>query len=122
MSTKSIYLIAYYYNKPKGHAKTAQSGWMKDRDNINYEEQIAVSNKLKKADLQLAKVILDLSNKTVYRNAWNDGKDFDTIFEHYYQGYQRYLDPVINQLGYEMVDKNQIEAEKLPVNETISSQ
>lgn len=101
---KSVYLIAYYSVKPKNSTvKTAQKGWMAEDSNIAYDEQITVAKRLKTKDLQMAKVILDLSSRTVYRNGWGDNKGFDDLFEHFYSGYQRYLDPVINQLGYEMV-------------------
>lgn len=107
MSNKNVYLVAYYMIKPKhGRVATQIKGWMNESDNVAYDEQIAVAVKLKTNDLQTAKVILDLTNRTVYRNSWNNGKTFDELFGHYYAGYQRYLDPVIQQLGYEMV-KNQ---------------
>lgn len=76
---------------------------MSQDGNVAYDEQITVAKRLKTKDLQMAKVILDLSERTVFRNSWNNGKGFDDLFEHYYSGYQKYLDPVIDQLGYEMV-------------------
>ena len=101
--SRSVYLIAYYSVKPKTK-NTNQAGWMNNPDNVQWDEQIAVATKLKNRDLQTAKVILDLANRTVYRNAWNTERSFDDLFEHYYDGYKKYLDPVIQQLGYEMVD------------------
>ena len=108
--------------KPK-HKRvgTQVKGWMSESDNVAYDEQIAVATKLKTNDLQTAKIILDLSNRTVYRNSWNNGKSFDDLFEHFYTGYQKYLDPVINQLGYEMV-KNVPEAATETTPDTITSQ
>lgn len=101
---KSVYLIAYYSVKPKdSRVNTSQKGWMSQDGNVAYDEQITVAKRLKTKDLQMAKVILDLSERTVFRNSWNNGKGFDDLFEHYYSGYQKYLDPVIDQLGYEMV-------------------
>ena len=79
---------------------------MDNADNVQWDEQIAVANKLKPRDLQTAKVILDLAQRTVYRNSWNSERSFDDLFEHYYDGYKKYLDPVIQQLGYEMVEVN----------------
>lgn len=106
MRTPTIYLVAYYMKKPKHQrVNTAIKGWMDNPDNVSYEEQIAVATRLKTSDLNTAKIILDLSNRTVYRNSWGDNKTFDDLFEHFYTGYQKYLDPVIAQLGYEMVKK-----------------
>jgi hypothetical protein len=122
MSNKTVYLVAYYMIKPK-HKRvgTQVKGWMSESDNVAYDEQIAVATKLKTNDLQTAKIILDLSNRTVYRNSWNNGKSFDDLFEHFYTGYQKYLDPVINQLGYEMVE-NVPETATETAPDTISSQ
>ena len=126
MSKKSVYLVAYYTMKPKSHrVQTQVKGWMDNQDNVAWDEQVGITTKLKSKDISMAKVILDLSNRNVYRNGWNNGKGFDDLFEHYYQGYQRYLDPVIKELGYEMVPNEQaveVAAEVLPKNETISSQ
>lgn len=124
---KSIYLIAYYSIKPKDSAvKTSQKGWMSKEGNVAYDEQITVATKLKTKDLAMAKIILDLSKRTVYRNSWATDKSFDDLFEHFYSGYQKYLDPVINQLGYEMVTTVPetpitVESEVVPATETISS-
>lgn len=126
MSKKSVYLVAYYTIKPKtSRVNTSQKGWMDNQDNVAWDEQISIATRLKTKDLTMAKVILDLQGRTVYRNSWNNGKGFDDLFEHYYNGYQKYLDPVIKQLGYEMVKNEQIvdtPAEVFTQNETISSQ
>lgn len=124
MSKKSVYLVAYYTQKPKhGRVNTAEKGWMNNADNVAWDEQINIALKLKNKDLTMAKVILDLSERTVYRNGWNNGKSFDDLFEHFYTGYQKYLDPVIHQLGYEMVPNGTPEAEvtEVKTSETISS-
>lgn len=126
MANKSVYLVAYYMVKPKhSRVKTQNQGWMNNADNVSYEEQITVATRLKTKDLSMAKVILDLGNRSIYRNSWNNGKTFDELFGHYYSGYQRYLDPVIHQLGYEMVKNEDIAntpVESLPEGETVTSQ
>ena len=123
MSKKNVYLVAYYMMKPKhSRISTHVKGWMSNGDNVSYEKQIAVTLKLKPKDISSAKVILDLSNRSVYRNSWNNGKTFEDLFEHFYNGYQKYLDPVIHQLGYEMVKKEEDIKVAEPVNTgTISS-
>lgn len=103
--------------------KTSQKGWMSKEGNVAYDEQITVANKLKTKDLAMAKIILDLSKRTVYRNLWATDKSFDELFEHFYSGYQKYLDPVINQLGYEMVSatsETPVQVEAAPVTNTVS--
>lgn len=120
--SKSIYLIAYYTITPKERVRTAQPGWMDNPNNVSWNEQIAIARKVKPRDLQMAKVILDLGNRTVYRNTWRHDVSFDDLFEHFYNGYQKYLDPVIKELGYEMVEKSKVNEEvKVVDTSTISN-
>lgn len=122
MKPRSIYLVAYYMMKPKTHrVNTSVKGWMSNPNNISYEEQIAVTNRLKDKDLNMAKVILDLTNRSVYRNSWSEERSFDDLFEHFYSGYPQYLDPVIKQLGYEMVSKEELASPPPQPTDTISS-
>jgi TFIIF-interacting CTD phosphatase-like protein len=102
--SKDVYLVAYYTLRPNhSRVNTRIKGWMNLPDSVKYDEQIAVTSKLKTKDLSIAKVILNLKNRTVYKNSWNNGKTFEELFEHFYSGYKKYLDPVINELGWEMV-------------------
>ena len=96
---KTIYLIAYYYVKPKPHVRTTKKGWMKDINNISHDEQVALSQKLKTKDLSTSGVILDLGNQKVVRNSWANGKTFDELFAHYYTNYQKQLTPALRALG-----------------------
>lgn len=108
MSTKNIYLIARYYMKPKDGVSTSRAGWMNDPENIRYDESVDIVRGLKNKSLS-AQVILNLSNKTVERNAWNDDKDFDRLFAYFFEGYHSYLTQVMKQLDPEylaaIVDK-----------------
>ena len=126
MKAPKVYLVAYYMMKPKhNRVNTSVRGWMDNSDNVAYEEQIAVTTKLKPKDINTAKIILDLGSRTVYRNGWGDNKSFEQLFSHFYSGYQKYLDPVIAQLGYEMVkQENALETatDSAPKTETISSE
>jgi hypothetical protein len=127
MAKKTVYLVAYYVCKPKNkYVNTSEKGWMDNADNVAWDEQIGITVKLKNRDVTTAKVILDLSNRTVYRNGWKTDKSFNELFEHFYTGYQKYLDPVIKELGYTMVNTKDITpiltTNSLISNETISSE
>jgi len=123
MAKKNVYLVAYYVCKPRHkHVKTTVKGWMDNPDNISWDEQINITVNLKNRDLTTSKVILDLSNKTVHKNTWNNNKSFDEFFNHFYEGYQKYLDPVIEQLGYNLTKEEVVNTNQLVKNETISSE
>lgn len=98
MKKEVIYLVAYYSMRPKSRVRTQIKGWMDNIDNIQYDEQVAVTTKLRKADQDYAKIILDMSNKTVVRNRWNSNTDFDAMFEYFAKGYPKYTYEIMGRL------------------------
>lgn len=84
--------------RPKARVNTQIKGWMDNANNIQYDEQVAVATKLKKADQEYAKIILDMTNKKVVRNRWNNNQDFDAMFEYFAQGYPRYTYEIMGRL------------------------
>lgn len=96
---KSIYLVAYYYQKPKtSRVRTSRAGWMNDQNNVAWDEQVAVCRQLKNRDLTTAKIILDLVRKQVVRNGWANQRSFDELFQHFQQGYPQYTTEIMNQI------------------------
>jgi hypothetical protein len=73
------YLIITYYQKPSGQ----------------YDEAVAVSQRLKDRDITTASVILDFSNRSVVKCSMNGvvvPKDFEKIRDFYYQYYSSHID------------------------------
>jgi len=98
MKKEIIYLVAYYSLRPKNRVRTQIKGWMDNVDNIQYDEQVAVTTKLRKPDQDYAKIILDMSNKKVVRNRWNNTNDFDVMFEYFAKGYPKYTYEIMGRL------------------------
>ena len=96
--------MAFYSMKPRPGVNTSKKGWMDDTDNITYDERIEISRGLKR-NSNTAKVILDLSNKTVDRNSWGTDRSFDEYFKYYFKGYHKYLTTVMTQLDAEYFNK-----------------
>ena len=127
-----MYLVAFYTCKPKNqYVKTNVKGWMDKLDHVAWDEQINITLKLKDKDITMSKVILNLSDRSVHKNSWNNNKGFEELFGHFYSGYKKHLDPVIHELGYEMVSETNVAEtvvnteqviDVLPKNETISSE
>ena len=113
MRKKSIYLIANYSAKPKNPAKTHIPGYMKDPANIRYDEQVQISTRLRSKDIVNAKVIMNLSEKNVEKNSFNDNKNFNELFKYFFKGYHKYITDVMAQLDAEyfntMLDEMQAE-------------
>ena len=136
MSNKKVYLVAYYYMRPKHQrVRTETAGWMNNQENVTWDEQISLTTKLKDRDLTTAKVILNLTERNVVINGWTGNKDFDELFDHFYKHYRRDMQPVVEQLGYfkpaaeQNIDHTQLPMQTVDTshlvqqnqNETISS-
>jgi len=94
---KDIYLVAFYYMKPRPGVNTAIKGWMDNKDNLRYDERVEVTRGLKK-DVTAANIILNFSNKTVEKNGFNGDKDFKSLFKYFFGGYHQYITQVMTQL------------------------
>ena len=101
MKKPSIYLIAHYSAKPKNPAKTHIPGYMKDPANVRYDEQVQVSTRLRPKDINMAKIIMNLSTKNVEKNSFNNNKDFKELFKYFFKGYHKYITDVMVQLDAE---------------------
>ena len=113
---RGIYLVAQYFAKPRPGVNTSKKGWMEDSANIRYDEQMTVTRGLKNKDRD-AKVILNLSTKTIEKNAWNTERTFDEYFRYYLQGYSQYLVPVMTDL-----DPDYMRAIEEEIKQAIESQ
>jgi hypothetical protein len=98
MADLSIYLIAKYTGMPKDPRRTATPGYMKDPNNIEYDEQVYISRGLRDKDLK-NQVVLNLTEEKIVKNNFNPGKNFSEIFTHYYDSYAEYIDDCINQIN-----------------------
>ena len=112
MKQKNIDLVAHYSLKPNRGVNTSQAGWMNNPANVSYDEQVEVTRGLKKNSIN-AKVILNLSTKTVEKNNWSHNTPFNEYFKHFFKGYHQYITAVMTQLdaGYlnSMLDEMQAE-------------
>lgn len=96
---RSIYLVAYYYEKPAGkRIKTSRPGWMKEPNSTTWDEQVTVTRSLKNRDITMSKIILDLFNKKVIRNSWNSHATFDDLFVYFCQGYPNHTKDIMLQI------------------------
>ncbi|CAB4221009.1 hypothetical protein UFOVP1636_103 [uncultured Caudovirales phage] len=106
MKKQTIYLVAYYYIRPKSKSvRTQDKGWMKEQNAVQYDEQVAVVRNLKTSDKTTAKIILDLGNKIVVRNAWEPDSNFDTMFAYFMSGYPKYTKDIMDQLDPEYMTR-----------------
>ena len=119
----TAYIIAYYYMRPKRQASTQIAGWSKDAKNLMYDEKVTVAKRLSKADQSMAKIILDVGNKSVVRNGWQNDLSFDQLFAYFHEGYPKYTTDLMSAFDPEYLQrfvKTEEKPEALPA-ETGSS-
>jgi hypothetical protein len=125
MKKQSIYLIANYIAKPRNPRKTHVPGYLKDPNNVQYDEQVQISTRLRTKDITTAKIIINLSDKTVQQNSFNGNKDFKELFKYFFKGYNKYITEVMVKLDAEyfntILDELQAELDNQKSNEEVSS-
>ena len=89
--------MAFYGMKPRKGVNTSVKGWMADKANLQYDEKVEITRGQKKSSA-LASVILNLSQKSVQRNTFNDDRDFKSFFKYYFGGYHKYISTVMKEL------------------------
>jgi len=123
MKKQNIYLVAHYVTRPRDPKKTHIPGYMKDPANLQYDEQVQISTRLRPQDNLMAKVIVNLSTKTVDKNSFNGNKDFNELFKYFFKGYHKYVTEVMSKLDPEyfnqMLDEMQVELDKEKLNEKV---
>lgn len=112
MKQKEIFLVAHYGMKPRAGVKTNVKGWMNDPANLQYDEAVDISRGIKNS-AATAKIILNLSAKSVTRNNFNSDKDFKSLFKYFFGGYHQYITTVMTQLDPAFLTEivNELEAE-----------
>ena len=124
MKKQNIYLVAHYVTRPRDPKKTHIPGYMKDPANHQYDEQVQISTRLRKQDVN-AKIIINLSEKQVQQNSFNDKKDFNELFKYFFKGYHKYVTEVMSKLDPEyfnqMLDEMQSELDKDKTSEEVSA-
>jgi len=95
---KGIFLIARYVQRPKDPSMTRFKEYMKDPDNMQWDEQVQVAAKVRNKDMTEAQVILNLVEGKVVRNSFNDN-DFPTLFKYFYEGYEQYIHDAVHAIN-----------------------
>jgi len=98
MNNKNIYLIAIYVARPKNLRMTAQSGYMTNPDNIQYDENLSIVRGFRDRYLK-SHVVLDLTEERVIKNSFTPGKTFEELFTHYHEGFGEYIEQTVNDLN-----------------------
>ena len=113
-----------YVTRPKNPKKTHISGYMKDPANHQYDEQVQISTRLRKQDVN-AKIVLNLSQKKVEKNSFNGKKEFNEMFKYFFKGYHKYVTEIMSKLDAEyfnqMLDEMQADLDREKTSEEVQT-
>lgn len=87
------YAIYTYYKKPNGQI----------------DEVMAVSNRVKQADIQMSNVILDFKDQVVVKctiDGTNGVRDWDTVVAYYYPHYTATFERLFEENGHMLTEEN----------------
>lgn len=87
---KDIFLVGVYMKAPRDPKQTRSKGYMKDENNISYREKVTITRGLKDRDLTAA-IILNLTQKTVYKCRFEGKNDWETLAAYYAKSYPNYF-------------------------------
>ena len=87
---QDTFLVAKYLKTPKDPKKTSRKGYINDYHNISYVENVTITRGLKNRDIT-ASIILNLTQKTVYKCRFTDKNDWESLASYYAKGYPEYL-------------------------------
>jgi hypothetical protein len=117
MKQPRIYLIASYSIRPRNPGLTFQKDYIKQDQNIQYSESVAIARKLRDSDLTTAQVILDITSEKVIKCSYQGHeRRYESLLEYYQRNYPSYVNPVLEQLGRvsEPAPEAQTQSEAMP--------
>ena len=106
MKIKSVYLIAKYSARPKNPKLTSRPGYMLQSENIAWQETVNITLGLKNKDFLAARIVLNVSNQTVERNSFQNGKSFEELFGYFFSNSQEEIRQQLRMFGIEVGEKN----------------
>lgn len=95
---KHRYVFAKYLAKPRDPSKTHIKGYMKDPNNIRYDEVVGFSVGLKNKD-QDNNIIIDIDGQKVVKNSMNDNSDWTQLMNYFMTNYERQLMDFMRRTG-----------------------
>jgi hypothetical protein len=96
---KKVHLVAQYFARPRKKHATAVAGYMKDVNNIQWDEQVNITVGLKDRDLVNSRIVLNISDQSVVKNSFQTGKTFMELFQYFYTASPQEISQKLQQVG-----------------------
>jgi hypothetical protein len=100
MKTPQIYLVASYTIKPRNPKMTFQKDYVKQDNNIQYSESVAIATRLKSRDYTHAQVIIDIAQERIIKCSHQGSeRNYQALMAYYSKHYPSYINPILERLG-----------------------
>jgi hypothetical protein len=99
MKLKNAYLIAKYSAHPRKKHATGVAGYMKDPNNVKWDEQVNITLGLKNKDFLAARIVLNITEQKVERNSFQNDKSFMELFEYFYNANPKEISQALQSIG-----------------------
>ena len=91
MKTKKMYVVATYFRVPKEGANSSRKNFGKDDANWAFNESVQVTTGLKKRDITMANIILNVTDKQVEKCNMRPGVGYDELYSYFKTNYPKYF-------------------------------
>ena len=91
MKTKKMYVVATYFRVPKEGTNSSRKNFGKDDANWAFNESVQVTTGLKKRDITMANIILNVTDKQVEKCNMRQGVGYDELYSYFKTNYPKYL-------------------------------
>jgi len=117
---KNVYIVARYAMKPKDPSQTYKAGYIKDPDNMRWDERVDVVLGLKDRDLGMYQIILNITESRIIKNSFNNDKSFMELFQYFYTSSPKEISAALRNVGI-VVGETKEESNE-PVQQDVPSQ
>lgn len=98
--TKDRYMLVRYLQKPKDPKGSTKAGYMKNPDNVRFDEQVAFSVGIRSRDMVEYQVVLNLDQQKIEKNNLNENYDWNSIWGYFSRNYGSNISRYLNQTNH----------------------
>jgi hypothetical protein len=95
---KKIYAVMTYYARPRDGRATSRSGWQKEPDAVQYDEEFAIKSSVSSRDVSYAGVIIDVVGQQVIKSQFGS-RDYSQLFDYVRRNYRAQLEQAAAHTG-----------------------
>lgn len=117
---RNVYIVANYSMKPRDTSQTFRPGYIKDGNNMRWDESVDVRIGLRNRDLTSSQIIINITEQKVVKNNLNNNKSFMELFSYFYSSSPTEISKALKATGISVTETKETADE--PIQEDVSIQ